>query len=116
MSLSPMEEAFIKSGLVSKEKLEKREQDRIKAQKEATKRCEKAHAKLKEELKNSDVKTLTPTQIENWRRVLCGMIGPYALIMPVEDIQKFRDKMQKDVYRLDETLKKEGKNTQHEED
>ena len=34
---------------------------------------------------------ITEKQIENWRSVLVGMIGPYALIMPKEDIQKFRD-------------------------
>lgn len=37
---------------------------------------------------------ITPEQIKNWRRVLIGMIGPYALIMPDEEVQKFRDKMQ----------------------
>jgi hypothetical protein len=37
---------------------------------------------------------LTPEQIENWRRVLCGMIGPYALMMPAEQIQLYRDKLQ----------------------
>ena len=37
---------------------------------------------------------LTPEQIENWRRVLCGMIGPYALMMPSEQIQMYRDKLQ----------------------
>lgn len=38
---------------------------------------------------------LTPEQIKNWRNVLFGMIGPYALIAPDEDIQKMRDEMQK---------------------
>ena len=38
---------------------------------------------------------LTPEQIENWRKVLLRMIGPYALIAPPEDIQAMRDKMQK---------------------
>ncbi len=37
---------------------------------------------------------LTPEQIKNWRTVLCGMIGPYALIMPDEKVQKIRDNMQ----------------------
>ena len=44
---------------------------------------------------NNDGK-LSPKQIKSWRRVLCGMIGPYALVMPKEQIQVFRDKMQKD--------------------
>jgi len=38
--------------------------------------------------------TLTPEQIENWRRVLCGMIGPYALIAPDEVIQGLRNRFQ----------------------
>ncbi len=37
---------------------------------------------------------MTPEQIQNWRTMLVGMIGPYALIMPDEEIQKFRDKLQ----------------------
>lgn len=37
---------------------------------------------------------LTDEQIENWRRLLCSQIGPYALIMPKEEIQCYRDKMQ----------------------
>ena len=36
---------------------------------------------------------LTPEQIVNWRNILAGMIGPYALIMPYEDVQKMRDEM-----------------------
>ena len=43
---------------------------------------------------------LTPEQIENWRNVLLGMIGPYALIMPVEQVQKWRDKFKEQVNKL----------------
>jgi hypothetical protein len=43
---------------------------------------------------------LTDEQIENWRKVLCGILGPYALIMTREQIQAFRDKMQKDFSQL----------------
>jgi hypothetical protein len=39
--------------------------------------------------------TLTPEQIENWRELLVGMIGPYALIMPAEKIQQMRDEFQR---------------------
>ena len=39
--------------------------------------------------------TLTPQQILNWRHVLLGMIGPYALIMPAADVQAMRDNLQK---------------------
>jgi hypothetical protein len=45
--------------------------------------------------KPEEAEKLTPKQIENWRRVLVGIIGPYALIMPEADIQAYRDKMQK---------------------
>lgn len=44
---------------------------------------------------------MTPEQIENWRRVLCGMFGPYALIMPIEDIYKMRDKFQGHINKLE---------------
>jgi hypothetical protein len=51
-------------------------------------------------------KEMTPEQVENWRKVLCEILGPYALIMPVEDVHKFRDKLQKKVNTLSV---KEGK-------
>jgi len=38
---------------------------------------------------------LSPEQIENWRRILCEMLGPYALIASDAEIQKMRDKFQK---------------------
>lgn len=37
---------------------------------------------------------LTPEQVENWRRVLSAMIGPYAWVMPVAEVQKIRDRLQ----------------------
>lgn len=43
---------------------------------------------------------MTPEQIENWRGILYGLFGPYALIMPIEDIHKFRDKFQEKVNAL----------------
>ena len=45
---------------------------------------------------------LTDEQVENWRKVLLGMIGPYALIMPREDIQAFREKTQKAALQMGE--------------
>jgi hypothetical protein len=45
---------------------------------------------------------LTDEQVNNWRMVLCGMFGPYALLMPREDIEKFRDKLQAHVDKLPE--------------
>ena len=44
-----------------------------------------------------DNEILTDEQIENWRKVLSMTLGPYALIMPKEDVQKMRDKMQEHV-------------------
>ena len=45
---------------------------------------------------------LSDEQIENWRKTLCGMIGPYALIMPKEEVQAIRDKMQENVNDISE--------------
>ena len=47
-------------------------------------------------------KKLTKEQILYWRETLSMMIGPYAYIMPVEEIQKHRDKMQEQVNRIGE--------------
>lgn len=41
--------------------------------------------------------SLSPEQIKNWRNVLCGMVGPYALIMPDGEVQAFKDKLQSEV-------------------
>jgi len=45
------------------------------------------------DLLDSPIK-MTPEQIQNWRKVLVGIIGPYALIMPDEQVHKFRDRFQ----------------------
>ena len=37
-------------------------------------------------------KELTEEQIASWRKILTGMIGPYTLIMPKEEITAFCDK------------------------
>jgi hypothetical protein len=37
---------------------------------------------------------LTPQQIENWRRVLLGQIGPYALLMSNDEVQQEHDRLQ----------------------
>jgi len=41
-----------------------------------------------------DSEKLTDKQIESWRKVLSTTLGPYALIMPKEEVQKMRDEMQ----------------------
>jgi hypothetical protein len=62
-----------------------------------------------EEMAESDG-ILSDEQISNWRKVLCGMLGPYALIMPKEQIQRMRNKMQKQVSKIEEDrVKKESK-------
>jgi len=43
-------------------------------------------------------KPLTSEQIENWRRVLLGMIGPYALLMSPKQIQRYRDRFQDNLH------------------
>jgi len=83
MSLSDMQEAFVRAGLASKEKLEKEEQDRIKVQEKAKADADERSRKIrveKEQQRKQGVRegTLTPTQVENHRRVLFNMIGPAA--------------------------------------
>jgi len=47
-----------------------------------------------------DDNKLSSEQIENWRRVLSMMVGPYAYIMPEAEIQRHRDSMQKQVNKI----------------
>ena len=56
----------------------------------------------KEDLKPSINEILTDQQVENWRKVLCLQLGPYAFIMPKEEIQKLRNKMQRMADSFDE--------------
>ena len=52
---------------------------------------------------------LTPEQIENWRNVLLMTLGPYAMLMTAEQIQKYRDMMQEKANKLgDATDEDEG--------
>lgn len=37
---------------------------------------------------------LTPEQIANWRNMLRGIVGSYAMLMPDEEVQQMRDNMQ----------------------
>lgn len=46
---------------------------------------------------------MTPEQIENFRRVLSRMIGPYALLAPAEQIVAIRDSIQAAVDKAGET-------------
>jgi len=50
---------------------------------------------------------MTTEQIKNFRNVLCITLGPYALIMPDEDVIKIRDKMQERINKIEE--EKNGK-------
>ena len=50
---------------------------------------------------------MTDIQIQNWRNIIfqileesCEGAGAYALIMPKEEIEKFRDEMQEDINNL----------------
>ena len=38
---------------------------------------------------------MTPEQVKNWRRILFEQLGPWALIMPVSEIEAVRDRMQR---------------------
>jgi len=59
---------------------------------------EPAHRADQKENMNEE---LTDEQVENWRNVLLGMLGPYARIMPRKDIQAFRDKMKNAAQHVD---------------
>jgi hypothetical protein len=37
---------------------------------------------------------LSSEQMQNWRKVLCGMLGPYALIASDAEIQRMRNTFQ----------------------
>jgi len=56
----------------------------------------------------ADPKPLTEEQAQHWRKLLLPKIGPYALIMPLEDIEQERAKVQAMVnYICDEPESKE---------
>jgi hypothetical protein len=40
---------------------------------------------------------LTDEQVENWRKTMVTVIGPYAAIMPREDVEKMAAMMQADM-------------------
>lgn len=45
--------------------------------------------------------SLTPEQIENWRVALQAFLGPYALIMPEDQIEQMKERFQSKVNALD---------------
>ena len=51
----------------------------------------------------AQIAELSPTQIENWRKALYTTLGPYALIMPAEQVQAMRNKMQDELNKLGES-------------
>jgi hypothetical protein len=46
-------------------------------------------------------KELTSEQLENLRGVLSSILGPYAFIIPKEQIENFRKKVNGDINKLD---------------
>ena len=48
---------------------------------------------------------LTPEQIANWRKMMSAQLGPYAYLMPDEDVQKYKDKMQERVDKFEKGRK-----------
>lgn len=50
---------------------------------------------------------MTPEQIENWRRLLSSMIGPYARIMPEEQIEEMKGLFQARIDALPEPKEEE---------
>jgi hypothetical protein len=65
-----------------------------KLQRKVAAELERKKPKEAEEIEANKDGKLSPEQIQHWRKALCLQLGPYALFMPDEDIQKLRDKMQ----------------------
>lgn len=55
---------------------------------------------------------LTEQQIKNWRTALIPIFGPYALIMPADKIQLFRDLMQDKMDKISKKMEMEQVQTQ----
>jgi len=53
---------------------------------------------------------LTDEQIENWRKVLFGMFGPYAMLMSRAQIEAYASNIQR---YADELKEKEEKDEKH---
>ena len=81
-------------------------EDRLKRSQTAAKAQEMARAAIQaekeeeldrqiERARERAANRLTPEQIQHWRTVLCGILGPYALIAPDSTIQAIRDQFQK---------------------
>lgn len=51
---------------------------------------------MDEKAKLGQLEPLTDEQVENWRKVMARMFGPYAYFMPRDKVQEMRDKVQKD--------------------
>lgn len=45
---------------------------------------------------------MTDKQIENWRNVLVSYLGPYALIMPKEQVEQAKNRFQEKLDALSE--------------
>jgi cytoplasmic iron level regulating protein YaaA (DUF328/UPF0246 family) len=54
----------------------------------------KPSGKRRKEMENEK---LTPEQVENWRNFLVTLVGLYALLLTAEQIQAYRDSMQKNI-------------------
>ena len=50
---------------------------------------------------------LNPEQVDRWRKILVHTLGPYALLMPKEDVQKHRDSMQKQIDEFSDAFDKD---------
>jgi len=48
---------------------------------------------------------LTPEQVENWRKILVGLIGPYALFLTEDQINDFHDKFQDNIDKQSKQVK-----------
>ena len=59
----------------------------------------KAEMRKRKDAENA-AKKLSPEQIKNWRQVLANMGIPFAMSMPDEMVQKFKDGIQSKLERV----------------
>jgi len=56
--------------------------------------------------KKTQKEVLTDEQVKNWRKAMVNLLGPYALVMPREEVERLRDRLQA---RLDGEAKEAGR-------
>ena len=56
--------------------------------------CKRVEERSRREEALSQIDKMTDEQVSNWRGLLVETVGPYALLMPKEDVIKYAKKIQ----------------------